>query len=40
LIVGDDEIAAGSYTLKDMKTGEQQKLGRQEIIDRFTCQTR
>lgn len=40
LIVGDDEIAAGSYTLKNMKTGEQEKLSRQEIIDRFTCQKR
>jgi histidyl-tRNA synthetase len=40
LLVGDDEIAAGAYTLKSMKTGQQEKLSRQEIIDRFTCQTR
>ena len=30
LIVGDDEIAAGTYTLKNMTTGEQEKLQRDE----------
>jgi histidyl-tRNA synthetase len=40
LIVGEDEIAAGAFTLKNMKSGEQERLSRQEIIDRFTCQTR
>ena len=40
LIIGDDEIAAGTYTLKTMKTGEQEKLSREQLIERFQCQTR
>jgi histidyl-tRNA synthetase len=40
LIVGDDEITAGAYALKDMKTGSQATVSRQELIDRFACQTR
>jgi histidyl-tRNA synthetase len=39
LIVGDDEIGAGIYTLKSMKSGEQEKLERRQLIDRFACQT-
>jgi histidyl-tRNA synthetase len=35
LIVGDDEIAAGTYTLKDMATGEQKPLSRVELFERF-----
>ena len=31
LIIGDDEIAAGTYTLKDMATGEQTKVKREDI---------
>src|SRR5207302_6308986 len=31
LIVGDNEIAAGRYALKDMSTGEQENLTRDEI---------
>ncbi len=31
LIIGDDEITAGTYTLKDMATGEQKKVTRQSI---------
>ena len=31
LIVGDDEIAAGRYALKNMATGEQQNVTRDEI---------
>jgi histidyl-tRNA synthetase len=31
LIVGDNEIAAGQYTLKNMQTGEQQTVGRDEV---------
>ena len=31
LIVGDNEIAAGRYALKNMSTGEQEKLTRDEI---------
>lgn len=32
LMIGEDEIAAGKYQLKNMNSGEQQKLGLQEII--------
>jgi histidyl-tRNA synthetase len=35
LIVGDDEIAAGEYTLKDMQTGEQQKVARTSLYNRL-----
>ncbi|MBC8167752.1 MAG: histidine--tRNA ligase [Bryobacteraceae bacterium] len=35
LIVGDDEIAAESYTLKNMQTGEQEKLNRSDLVGRF-----
>ena len=31
LIVGDDEMAAGRYSLKNMSTGEQESLTREEI---------
>jgi len=31
LIVGEDEIAAGRYALKNMTTGEQQNLTEDEI---------
>jgi histidyl-tRNA synthetase len=31
LIVGDDEIAAGTYQLKDMATGHQHSLKREEL---------
>jgi len=31
LIVGDNEIAAGSYTLKNMQTGEQQTVAGDEL---------
>ena len=37
LILGEDEMAAGRYTLKDMSTGEQQSLGRDEIIARLAA---
>ena len=40
LIIGDDEIAAGTYTLKNMKSGEQEKLSREQLTERFQCQTR
>ena len=33
LIVGDDEIASGEYTLKDMQSGAQKKVGRDELLD-------
>ena len=35
LILGDDEIAAGTYSLKDMESGEQLKLTREELLKRF-----
>jgi histidyl-tRNA synthetase len=35
LIVGENEIAAGSYTLKNMQSAEQQTVGREEIIQRI-----
>ncbi len=35
LIVGEDEIAAGRYTLKNMQSGEQQTVGRDELIQRI-----
>lgn len=33
LILGDNEIAAGVYALKDMTSGEQRNLARAEIVD-------
>jgi histidyl-tRNA synthetase len=30
--VGDDEIAAGAYSLKDMQSGEQQRVSRDELL--------
>ncbi|MGI8958665.1 MAG: histidine--tRNA ligase [Bryobacteraceae bacterium] len=35
LIVGDNEIVTQSYTLKDMATGEQATLTRQELFEQF-----
>jgi histidyl-tRNA synthetase len=35
LIVGDTEIAAGNYQLKDMATGEQQTVTRSELFERL-----
>jgi histidyl-tRNA synthetase len=32
LIVGDDEVASGLYTLKNMASGEQRKVGRGELV--------
>lgn len=40
LIVGNDEIAAGAYSLKNMKSGEQEKLSRDELMQRFAGETR
>jgi histidyl-tRNA synthetase len=34
LIIGDDEVASGSYSLKDMASGEQVKLSRSELAGR------
>jgi histidyl-tRNA synthetase len=35
LIVGENEISAGQYALKDMAAGEQTNLTLEEIIDRL-----
>ncbi len=35
LIIGDDEVASGSYSLKDMASGEQVKLSRSELMARI-----
>jgi histidyl-tRNA synthetase len=37
-IVGDNEIASGTYGLKDLASGEQHSVSRQDLIDKFTCQ--
>jgi histidyl-tRNA synthetase len=36
LILGDNELAAGTYVLKNMKTGEQTSVTRQELLEK--CQ--
>ncbi len=36
LILGGDEIAQGRYTLKNMASGEQQSLGREQLIETVT----
>lgn len=40
LLVGDDEIASGLYTLKNLHSGEQEKVERSQLIERLACQTR
>lgn len=35
LIVGDDEIGSGVYVLRDMTTGEQQRLTESDLIDKL-----
>jgi len=35
LIIGDNEIVTQSYSLKNMVTGEQETLTRQQLLDRF-----
>jgi len=35
LIVGDDEVAAGRYTLKNMSTGEQEQFRPEDIADKL-----
>jgi histidyl-tRNA synthetase len=35
LILGDDEIAVGQYSLKDMQSGEQQRVTRDELFQRI-----
>lgn len=33
LLIGDDEIAAGAYSIKDLATGEQKKITRDELLN-------
>ena len=35
IILGEDEVKAGIYTLKDMRTGEQEKLNFDEILEKL-----
>ncbi len=35
LILGDNEIAAGTYLLKDMSSGEQESLSRDQLVRRI-----
>ena len=35
LIIGDDEIAAGQYSLKDMQSGEQERVSRVELFSKL-----
>ena len=35
LIVGENEIAAGRYTLKNMRSGEQETVGRDDLVQRI-----
>jgi histidyl-tRNA synthetase len=37
LIVGDNEMAAGPYALKNMSTGEQENLTRDEIAAKLAA---
>ncbi len=37
LLIGEDEIKAARFTLKNMATGEQQSLTRQELIERLAA---
>lgn len=36
LLLGDDEIAAGTYSLKDMASGEQIKISREDLLARVS----
>lgn len=36
LIVGDDEIASGKYSLKHMESGEQTEIARDQLLERFS----
>jgi len=37
LIIGEDEIAAGRYALKNMETGEQRSLTREELMEKLAA---
>ena len=38
LIIGDNEVTAGTLGLKDMTSGEQQTIARQDLLARLGCQ--
>jgi histidyl-tRNA synthetase len=40
LILGDDEIAAGEYSLKDMRSGEQRRITRDGLLEQITIGTK
>ena len=40
LILGDDEIAAGQYSLKDMQSGEQHRVTREELFTRVAVKAK
>ncbi|HWE49840.1 MAG TPA: histidine--tRNA ligase [Bryobacteraceae bacterium] len=40
VILGDDEIAAGQYSLKDMQSGDQQRVTREELLHRISSADR
>jgi histidyl-tRNA synthetase len=35
VILGDNELEAGNYQLKDMATGQQQAVTREELLERL-----
>ena len=37
LLLGDEEIVTHSYTLKDMSSGDQARLTRQELLERLAA---
>ena len=37
VVVGSDELASGQYSLKDLRTGEQEGLSLEVIIERVKC---
>jgi len=36
LLIGEEELAAGRYTLRDMRTGEQEALSEEALVQRLT----
>ena len=40
IIAGDDEVAAGEYTVRDMSTGEQKRVPRAALMEVSGCQNR
>ncbi len=38
ILIGEDELAAGTVTLRDMETGEQQSVKREDLVAKLSCQ--